>query len=401
MNNEELKTALASIESQISEKMKSVKDEVKENGKASDDAVKSLNDALAEQKELVKSMQSEITDLYQKQTVKAPEANAKKSLGQLFVESDVYSNVKSTNRGDNQPFAIDSRAITLAPASAEALVNPFRDPTVYEDSRRVVRIRDLIPMIPTSTGAVEFMRQNVFTNNAGPQENEFDTKNESDITWELISLTCSTIAHWVAASRQALSDAPMLQGLIDVDLRYGLQLESDEQLLLGDGTGGNMTGLLVDADIPTVGELPSTTTPAEKAGAMIDHIRSAVTTCQTNEYYNMTGIVLNPVDWEILETAKATDGHYLMIQFPSEGASERIWRMPVVVTNAMPADNFILGDWTMGAKIYDRESVEIRVSESHADYFVKNGVAVLAEERYVLGIQRPKAFCKGLFTIAP
>ena len=133
---------------------------------------------------------------------------------------------------------------------------------------------------------------------------------------------------------------------------------------------------------------------------MIDHIRSAVTTCQTNEYYNMTGIVLNPVDWEALETAKATDGHYLMIQFPSEGASERIWRMPVVVTNAMPADNFILGDWTMGAKIYDRESVEVRVSESHADYFVKNGVAVLAEERYVLGIQRPKAFCTGLFTIA-
>jgi HK97 family phage major capsid protein len=66
----------------------------------------------------------------------------------------------------------------------------------------------------------------------------------------------------------------------------------------------------------------------------------------------------------------------------------------------MPADNFILGDWTMGAKIYDRESVEIRVSESHSDYFVKNGVAILAEERYTLGIQRPKAFCKGLFTVA-
>ena len=133
---------------------------------------------------------------------------------------------------------------------------------------------------------------------------------------------------------------------------------------------------------------------------MIDHIRSAVTACQANEYYNMTGVVLNPTDWETLETAKATDGHYLMIQFPANGADQRLWRMPVIVTNAMPAGQFLLGDWTLGAKIYEREDVSVRVSESHADYFVKNGVAVLAEERYALGINRPKAFAKGEFTVA-
>jgi len=66
----------------------------------------------------------------------------------------------------------------------------------------------------------------------------------------------------------------------------------------------------------------------------------------------------------------------------------------------MPVSNFLLGDWTLGATLYDRESVSIRVSESHEDLFVKNGVVVLAEERYAFAIELPKAFCKGLFTVA-
>jgi hypothetical protein len=40
------------------------------------------------------------------------------------------------------------------------------------------------------------------------------------------------------------------------------------------------------------------------------------------------------------------------------------------------------------------------VSESHASFFVENGVAILGEERYTLAIPLPKAFCKGSFAVA-
>ena len=335
----------------------------------------------------------------------------KKTIGQLFTDSDVFGQIKADGRGSNQPFTMSRKDISSLAASAGALVRPDRDPEVYRDPSRPLRIRDLIPSIPTASGSVEIMRQNVFTNEAGPQQassspssalggGEFQAKNESNITWELVTVPVRTIAHWVPASRQVLSDAPQLAALIDTELAYGLDLESDAQLLLGDGTGQNLTGLLVDAGVTDIGEIAAGTSAADLPGAMIDHIRSAVTACQANEYYNMTGVVLNPTDWETLETAKATDGHYLMIQFPANGADQRLWRMPVIVTNAMPAGQFLLGDWTLGAKIYEREDVSVRVSESHADYFVKNGVAVLAEERYALGINRPKAFAKGEFTVA-
>jgi HK97 family phage major capsid protein len=383
--------------------------EVKELGEASAETKNLLAkqiEAQKELKELFEKMDNALKDMQLKAKKYDEQTPQLKSLGQTFVESKSYLDASANGARNVQPVDMDKKAITSLAASAGVLIRPDRDPTVYQNPNRPIRIRDLIPTVPTSSNAVEFMRENVFTNNAGPQgtvaglgASEFVAKNESNITYELVTKPVRTIAHWIPASRQVLSDAPMLQGLINQRLVYGLDLKSDQQLLLGDGTGQELDGLLVDGDINDILRLPAGTTAAQKPGAMIDHIRKAKTACQLQEYYNMTGLVLNPTDWELLETAKATDGHYLMVSMPTTTAVETVWRIPVIVTNAMPVNTFLIGDWSMGATIYDREDISVRVSESHADYFIKNGVAILGEERYTLAIPLPKAFCKGSFLV--
>lgn len=330
-----------------------------------------------------------------------------KSVGSMFVKSDVYEAMNG--RATGVPMAMSKKDISGLSTSAGALVRADRDPEVYRSvgGMRQLRIRDLIPSIPTTSSSVEIMRMKTVTNNAAPQGTtagvgggEWATKAQSDYVWELVTVPIATVAHWTPASRQVLSDAPMLQGIIDTELQYGLQLESDNQLLNGDGTGQNMTGILNTAGIGDVGEIASGTTGADIPPAMIAQIRKAKTQLQLNEYYNVNGVLLNPADWETLELAQATDGHYLLVSFAATADSaESIWRVPVVLTNAISQGEFLLGDWQLGAKIYDRESIEIRVSESHGDYFVKNGVAILAEERYTLAVNRPKAFCKGSFSV--
>jgi len=337
----------------------------------------------------------------------------RKSLGQTFVESNAYVEAKANGARTVQAVSMEKKDITALAASAGALVRPDRDTTVYQNPNRPIRIRDLIPTVPTASNAVEFMRELVFTNNAAPQgpltgtganqaigAGELVAKTKSEITYELVTKPVRTIAHYVIGSRQVLSDAPMLQGLINSRLVYGLDLESDDQLLRGDGLGQNLDGIMVDTDINDVGELASGTAAADVPAAMIDHIRAAMTECQTFEYYNMNGLVLNPVDWQTLETAKATDGHYLMVSMPTDTATQTVWRIPVVITNAMTAGTFLIGDFTMGAVIYDRENISVRISESHGTLFVENGVAILGEERYTLAIPLPKAFCKGSFAVA-
>lgn len=385
-------------------------EEIKANGEASQEAKALAEKAEAnftELKGMFEKVDEQLKEMQVKQSRHGQGGRELKSLGAAFTSSDVYESMKSSGRGSNQPMSMDKKDISNLAASAGSLVRPDRDSRVFQDPNRPMRIRDLIPTVPTASNAVEFMRELSFDNQAGPQgtvagigSGEFVAKNKSDVTYELVTKPVRTIAHWMAASRQVLSDAPMLQNLIDNRLTYGLDLESDDQLLNGDGTGQNLDGILQDSAINDAGELPSGTATADIPSAMIDHIRKAIRIEQQNEYYNMTGLVLNPVDWEILETAKATDGHYLMVSMPTGRATETVWRVPVIVTNAMPASTFLIGDWNMGAVIYDREDVSVRVSESHADYFVKNGVAVLAEERYTLAIPLPNAFCKGSFAVA-
>ena len=410
---EQVKQILAefkTVGASISEFRQKSEAELKAAGEVAAETKAKLEEAEKKQGELVanfKTIEAKLIEmqLEQKQSYAGAPQQKRSTLGGEFVKSDAYKNHNGRTVGE-----VEIKDVSSLAASAGALVRTDRDPEVYRSigGKRPLRIRDLIPSIPTSSNSVEIMRQTAGTGNAAPQGTtagigggEFVAKKQSNLTWELVTVPIRTIAHWVPASRQVLDDAPMLQGLIDSELEYGLQLESDAQLLVGDGTGQNMTGIMNDTAINDIGKLASGTAAADVPAAMIDHIRSAKTQLQINEYYNANGLVMNPVDFETLETAKATDGHYILVSNAATSATAtEIWRIPVVISNAMTQGSFLLGDWSIGAKVYDRETVSIRVSESHADYFVKNAVAILGEERYTLAVNRPLEFCKGSFAVA-
>ena len=410
MDLKQLADQLNAASTEIKNAQEKLANELKTVGAESAETKSALAKAQAnfdELKGLFEKVDAKLIEIEQKSQRPGFNTGEVVTLGELFVKSDVGQLLKS-EQGLGRAVQIDKKDITGLAASAGALVRPDRDSRVFQNPNRPLRIRDLIPSVPTSSNAVEVMRENVFTNAAAPQGTagtlgggELQVKAKSDITYELLTYPVRTIAHFMHASRQVLSDAPMLSNLINNRLTYGLDLESDDQLLLGDGTGQNLTGLLVDTGVSNVGQLAAGTTAAQRPGAMIDHIRAAVTECQKFEYYNVNGLVMNPVNWQELETAKATDGHYLLVAFAATSAeTPTVWRVPVIVTNAMPVNQFILGDWQMGAVIYDRESVSVAVSEQHSDNFTRNAVTIRGEERLAFAIPLPRAFCKGSFTVA-
>jgi HK97 family phage major capsid protein len=410
MDLSDLKTHLDSVKADIAAAVGKRDAEIKTYGEATEATRKLLTESTGR----LDSIKAEM-DVFDKRVVELEKQaqrrfageDAAKSVGEQFIGSDAYVMAQKNGRPSTDAVRVTKTVSGLA-ASAGALVRPDRRPDVVINAERPRFVRDLIQAIPTTSNAVEVMRENVFTNNAGLQApsvpntaigaNEFQAKPQSNITYQLVTVPIRTMAHWIPASRQVLTDSPLLQRLIDGKLMYGLQLLSDTQLLYGDGTNQNLTGLMVDANVSDIGGLPLGTQTTDIPGAMLDHIRAGITECQTYEYYNINGVVVNPRDWQVLETAKGSDGHYIWVTVPN-GGEARLWRVPVIVTNAIGEGEFLLGDWTMGATIYDREQMDIRVSESHSDYFVRNGVAILAEERYGFGIELPKAFAKGSFLV--
>jgi HK97 family phage major capsid protein len=199
-----------------------------------------------------------------------------------------------------------------------------------------------------------------------------------------------TLAHYEVAHRNILDDEPALRSVIDGELLYGLRLAEDDQLLNGDGTGESVLGLL---RTPGIQFYPGTATPSPVVATdtYLDAIRRAATRVWLANY-EPTGIVVHPFDWERMELTKDANGQYLAAVNVQVGAQKRLWQLPVTATPAMIEGTSLVGAFGLGAKVYDRQQGNIRISDQHSDYFIRNAVVILAEERVALVVPRPESF---------
>src|SRR5699024_11048282 len=99
--------------------------------------------------------------------------------------------------------------------------------------------------------------------------------------------------------------------------------------------------------------------------------------------------------WAGIELTKDSEGRYI-IGNPIDGIAPRLWNLPVVETNAMTVNNFLVGSFRFAAQIFDRMDIEILLSTENKDDFEKNMVSIRAEERLALAVYRPEAFVTGL-----
>jgi HK97 family phage major capsid protein len=117
-------------------------------------------------------------------------------------------------------------------------------------------------------------------------------------------------------------------------------------------------------------------------------------------FYRPTGYILNPRDWETIQLTKTTgtasSGQYIFAN-PHTVQTPSIWGLPVVATQAMTQGQFLVGAFDIGATIWDRWDATIEVSTDYSDYFVKNLVAILCEERLALTVYNALAFVYGGF----
>ena len=208
----------------------------------------------------------------------------------------------------------------------------------------------------------------------------------------MVTGTPKVIAHWIPASRQILDDAPQLRAIIDTELLYGLAYVEDNQLLNGGGTGQDLNGVYTQATAFSAGAL------VIDNPTKVDAIAAAILQ-QGLANLPATGIVLNPSDWMEMLMLKDNEGRYLVGQ-PQDNALPRLWGLPVVQTAAMTAGNFLVGDFRTSATIYDRWTPRVEISTEHDDFFVRNLVAILCEQRIGLAVKRTTGFTKGSFDAA-
>ncbi|MHC2017627.1 phage major capsid protein [Methylobacterium sp. CM6247] len=354
---------------------------------------------IGEVKESLRDMDARIADAEQKAARRGGGGGlaAPKSWGQRFVESDEYKSAEGHRDRQGQRFRaevasteIEHKNITSVTASGGSLVQ--RDQRVNDISLlpwNQFTVRDLVAPGTTNSNSVSYPRMTSRTVGAAMVA-EGALKPQSDLAFEEVTAPVRTLAHYFLATRQILDDAPALAATIDAEARAGLADVEDAQLLFGDGTGQNLFGL-----VPQASAFVKQWTNA--MGSPLDVLIQAIAQVEALNW-KVDGMVLNAVDWRMLQAMKDTQGRYIGNSPFEASVLQRIWQTPVATTNRMPKGTFLVGPFKTQAQIFDRMGVEVLASSEDGDNFRRNLITLRAEERLAFTVKRPASFVTGSLT---
>ena len=278
-------------------------------------------------------------------------------------------------------------------ASGGAFVLPDDRPGLIDIRQRELTLLDLIPRLTTTSDTIQYIREDTYTINAAMVAEASATtgtsglKPESALAYSTQTATVRTLAHWIPVTNRMLDDAPAMRGIIDSRLLLGLDIKLEDQVLTGGGTGEDFTGIL-NAGIQS---------QALGSDNVVDAIFKARTKVRVTGHGRPTAVVLHPNDFQAVRllrenVASATLGQYLMGP-PNEAGPTTIFGMPVVESEGLTENTGLVGDFSMGASLFDREQGAIRVGTID-DQFVRNMQTILAEMRAALVVWRPTMFCQ-------
>lgn len=384
--------ALDKLESTLKEVDNKAAEELKALGKVTTDTKAALDTLGNEQKAVAERLLA----LEQKGLLQGREgdesAKGAESIGAQFVKTSQFESFKS---GSAQKARVE-----LKNSVTNAVGNTYSDrrPGVVGGAFRNLTLEALLASLPTTSNAVDYVRENVFTNSAA-ETAEASALPESSITTTLVTEPVATVGHWIKISRQLAQDNAALAAYINARMVYGVNLRVENQIIAGNGTAPNMSGFTKAGNYTAHGySAASLTTKFGSGYTRIDLIRAILGDCSSNEY-PADAILLNPTDWAVIETLKDSQGRYL-VGNPNDGSAPRLWRVPIVESNAVTADNVLVLSLSQSATFYNREGVTVEMSESDSDNFTKNLVTIRAERRCMLAVEKPASVRYGDLTPA-
>jgi HK97 family phage major capsid protein len=412
--------------------------DAKEGGATAED-IQKLNDMGADVRSLVDEVKAEATSTGTLDMAKAflgelagaPSGNGKEpevvdgivnpkgmTLGEAFAKSPAYAEFVEQFRGPDgairqvrglksaeyelgsfRGFDLKAPITGASSTSGGAFVlnDRFGSATDLIGERRLT-VRELCTNVTTQSDTFEYVTITAKTNNPaavaeatqanddavyGTPDAGRGDKPVSDITFAVVTSPVETIAHMMPITRRAAADAPQVRQMVDAFLLYGLKEEEEDQILNGNGTSPNLRGILQTSGINTVGS----------AGTDLDAIVDAIRTIQLDRR-NPTAMVIHPNDWYSTGFLLAKDGQQNYLVGDPRASLEQLntlWGLRVVVTPAMTENTALVGDFRQ-AVVADRQQSAIYVTDSHKDWFGRNLLAVLAEERLGFGVLDPDAF---------
>ena len=327
------------------------------------------------------------------------QSEGKKSVGEMFVGTDAYkayseNGVKGVD--SNVEFKTTLNTTGYAPET-------LRAPGILETAlRNPDSVIGLFDQIQTSQNAYVYLEETTFTNNAGSvaEAADISTSNEGALAFTERTESIRKMATFLPVTDELLADVAGIQGYVNSRLSTMMKLNLDSQLINGNGSAPNLTGVLSKSGINA---FDYTGDPYGGELGKLGQIYQAITEIRKDAFVEPDAIVMHPSDWYDLVTSVSevtTSGskNPLFVVAGGFGAdvAPKLWGLDVVPSTVIAAGTMLVGKFGGGdaAQVIMREGVDLAVSDSHSDFFAKNQLAIRLTMRLGFAIYRPAAFCK-------
>jgi HK97 family phage major capsid protein len=245
-----------------------------------------------------------------------------------------------------------------------------------ETGHALPTLLDIIPVVQRSAPSYRYLRQITRTMNAAPVA-PGATKPTSSLSIESVDGRLRVIAHLTEPlDKYDLMDAANLATWVEAELAAGLREALQDQVLNGDGTGENFTGLATTTGVQQVayatGQLE--TLAAAKAALEAKGVAAAA-------------FALSGSDWLAITSTRNAQGMFDM-GGAVDAAQRRAWGVPVTVVESLTAGlGYAIGAGAVQIST-DTQGVAAEWG-TPADTFTKNQVVGRVEGRFNLDVLKP------------
>ena len=293
---EEIKSAFEGIKSELNGQFDAVKAE-------NATAVEAVKSELEELKSQVAVVKDAADKLEAKSNRKTMNENQVKGFNAVLAESiernaDILGKL-GAGEIKNHAFVMDTKTVGNMTEAVNLTGDIQRQyaPQVYALPSRKVHLRSLLPVGTISTGLFTFPKETGGEGDAAPQT-QGSAKSQIDFDITMTDAPAQYIAGFVRISRQMLDDVPAMTSFLQARLLEKYLLAEDAQLLNGNGTAPNLTGLTVNA-------------AAFSGAATVDVEQLVQAIAQvSSSNYSANGILINPTDWAAIMNTKNTNAAY-------------------------------------------------------------------------------------------
>lgn len=316
---------------------------------------------------------------------------------------DLLSEAIQENAGAIEQFASKKSkdvAFQMKAAGDMTLISPTTFPTanvsvtdlrpgIIEQPRRRLHIRQLLSGGSMSGSHYAYVKE-IAGEGAPAPTAEAATKPRLDLRLQEVSVPAETIAGIVKVSRKMLRDVQGLTTFLQSRLPEKLLRAEDEQLLNGNGTSPNISGI-TDAG--------NFTPFSGTSHIWVEQLVEAITQLEEADR-DVNGILVRPADYATILLNKASgSGEY---DLPRElvtytNGQLYVSGVPVFKSTAANPGQFIVGDWVMGANLIIQEPPILQFFEQDEDNVQKNMVTVRIEETICFPIYGNDYFIVGDF----